>query len=191
MPGLGRLAVRQAETILAILLLLFVGQKAIRRYQQWGGAQPLNLRGSHWLRLTPTETARLTVTVSELSRNCQAVLTVPGLYSFSLWSGVPPVEEKRVNIWPFLWPDEIQKHELPKLRQMNRGCVLVSQDMYRFFQNFAVSPGKEELVPEVKRTMRLIFAIQDVTLYQSSATSQPTSTSALSPNYQRTPPADK
>jgi hypothetical protein len=167
-PRLTRIVAGGMATLLAFLLFLFVGGSAISRYQQWRSAQPVNLPGTHWLRLPPMETARLTVTVSELRRECRTVLLVPGMYSYSLWSGVPPFEEKRINSWPFLWPSEVQKNELPKLRQQNRGCVLVSRDMYELFRRIAVSPGNDQLLSEVRRTMRPIFKLQDLTLYESS-----------------------
>lgn len=168
LPRLARIVAGATGTVLAICLFLFGGERTLLRYREWRGAQSVNLPGTHWLRLPPVETGRLTSTVSELRRDCQTVLTIPGLYSFSLWSGVPPVEEKRFNSWPFLWPDEVRKNELPKLRQQNRGCVLVSRDSYRFFRQFAVSPGNDEVLSEVQRTMRPIFALQDLTLYRSS-----------------------
>jgi len=138
------------------------------RFKQWRDAQPVNLPGTQWLRLQAAETTRLTATVSELGQNCGAVLTVPGLYSFSLWSGVPPIEVKRVNTWPFLWPEEVRKNELPKLERENQQCVLVSRDMYQFFQQLAISPGNDALLFEVQRTMKPIFTFQDLTLYESS-----------------------
>src|SRR5262249_10660416 len=91
----------------------------------------------------------------------------PGLYSYSLWSGVPPIEQKQVNSWPFLWPDEVQKNELPKLRQQDRGCVLVNRDRYVFFKRIAVSPNNG-LLSEIQRTMRPIFTLQDITLFDAS-----------------------
>ena len=167
-PRLTRLVAGGTGAVLAILLFLFGGGKAVQRYRQWRDAQPVNLPGTHWLRLPPIETARLTVTVSGLSRNCRTVLTLPGMYSFSLWSGVKPAEEKRFTAWPTLWPDEVLKNELPKLRQQNQGCVLVSSDMYQFFRQLAVSSGNDKLLSEIQRTMRPIFAFQDLTLYESS-----------------------
>ena len=167
-PRLTWISAGGTGTLLATLLFLFVGGIAIQRYQQWRGAQPVNLPGTHWLRLPLMEADRLTVTVSELRRDCRMVLMVPGLYSYSLWSGVPPIEQKPINAWPFLWPDEVQKNELPKLRQQNRGCVLVSWDRYRFFRRLAVSPGNDGLLSEIQRTMKPIFAFQDLTLFDSS-----------------------
>jgi hypothetical protein len=184
LPRLTWISAGGIGTLLAILLFLFVGGNAILRYQQWRGAQPVNLPGTHWLRLPPMEADRLTVTVNELRRDCHVVLLVPGLYSYSLWSGVPPIEQKQVNSWPALWPDEIRKNVLPKLRQQNRGCVLVDRDMYEFFKTKAVSPGNDGLLSEIQRTMRPIFALQDLALFDSSQNRE------IPPNRLR-PPADK
>jgi hypothetical protein len=168
LPRWARLAAGGAGSVLAILLFLFGGGNTMVRYKQWRDAQPVNLPGTQWLRLQAAETTRLTATVSELGQNCGGVLTVPGLYSFSLWSGVPPIEVKRVNAWPFLWPEEVRKNELPKLERENQRCVLVSRDMYQFFQQLAISPGNDELLVEVQRNMKSIFTLQDLTLYESS-----------------------
>ena len=152
--------------LLTTYLFSFVAGGSIRRLRLWGNSQPVNLQGAHWLRLPDKETERLTLTVSGLRENCQTVLTVPGLYSFSLWSGVSPFEEKRFNSWPFLWPDEVQKNELRTLRQQRQGCVLVSQEAYRFFKHFGSSQhSDEQLLAEIKQTMRPIYTVQDVTVY--------------------------
>jgi hypothetical protein len=163
-----RAVARPIGPALAILLFLFVGRSARRDYMQWRGGQPVNLPGTLWLRLPPAEAARLMVTTSELRSNCRAVLSIPGMYSFSLWSGVPPVEERRVNTGPYLWPNEILQNELPKVRKQNRGCVLVSKNMYVFLKQFEISKDNGELLSEAPRTMKPVYMLQDLTLYQSS-----------------------
>jgi hypothetical protein len=163
-----RVVARPIGPALAILLFLFVGRNAKRDYIQWCGGQPVNLPGTLWLRLPPAEAARLMVTTSELRSNCRAVLSIPGMYSFSLWSGVPPVEERRVNTGPYLWPNEILQNELPKVRNQNQGCVLVSKSEYSFLKQFEISKDNDELLSEVPRAMKPIYMLQDLTLYQSS-----------------------
>ena len=167
-PKLTRIVAGGVAPLLAILLMLFGGVNAKMRFSRWCNAQPVNLAGTHWLRLPPTETSRLTTTVSKVSQNCRAILIIPGLYSFSLWSGVPSSEDKRVNTWPFFWSNEVQRNELLKLQKQDQGCVLVSWTVYRFLKEMAVSPGHDELLSEVQRTMTPIFAIEDLTLYKSN-----------------------
>jgi hypothetical protein len=166
-PRLSRIFAGAIGTLLALLLFLSVGRNAMLRFSEWRDAQSVNLPGTHWLRLSPEDANRLTVTVQELSRNCREVLMFPGLYSFSLWSGVPPVEKTRINSWPFLLPDDVRNEALPKLRQRDRECVIVSSEIYQFFRQSAVSPGNDEFLSEVERTMRPIRTIQDLTLYSS------------------------
>lgn len=168
LPRLTRVLAGGTAIFLAILLFLYGGRHAKLRLDEWRSAEPVNLPGTHWLRLPPSDTTRLTVTVSGLSQNCREVLMLPGLYSFSVWSGVPPMESTRINSWPFLLPDKVREEALPKLQQRDHECVLVSDKMYRFFRRWAVSPGNDEFLSEIERTMRPILTVQDLTLYESS-----------------------
>jgi hypothetical protein len=154
--------------VLAAYLFLSVGTDALTRYSQWQTAQSINLPGAHSLRLPPSETARLRDIVDQVNRNCRTVLMIPGTYSVSLWSGVPPAEDKRFNSWPFLWPDEVENNELPKLRQSDRGCVLTSESVYHFFKQFAVTQGNDKLLSYVRQTMTPIATVRDLTLYRAS-----------------------
>jgi hypothetical protein len=167
-PRLTRLVAGGTGPIIAILFFLLVGRSTILRFHQWKGAVSLNLYGTHWLRVSPTEKTRLTVTVAELRNNCRTVLMIPGLYSFSLWSGVPAAEKRQIDSWPFYWATEVQRDELPKLRQQNQSCVLVSTEMYLFWRNMAITKGNDELVSEIRRTMTPIFELDDITLYRFS-----------------------
>jgi len=151
--------------LLAGYLFASLGGNALDSWTRWQHAESLNLPGTYWLRLPPKDKGRLEVTVSQLTRNCQAVLMVPGLYSFSLWSGVPPVEQKRLNSWPFLWPEDVLNNELPNLQQQSRGCVLVSRKVYQFFRAFSAS-SNDAWLTEIQRTMTPIVAVQDITLYR-------------------------
>lgn len=171
MPRVRTFVSRAPGMLVALFLLATVARTGLQ-LRRWLQYQPVNLTGTHWLRLPPREAERLTVTVGLLRQNCETVLTLPGLYSFPIWSGVPPAENKRFNTWPFLWPDEVQNNELPNLQGKARGCVLVSQDVYEFFRGYAVSPGTDALLKEIRHTMRPIAAIQDLTLYRPSAVSQ-------------------
>jgi len=86
------------------------------------------------------------------------------MFSYSMWNEVPPVEEKRINTWPFLWPEEDLRKDLPKLRELGCGCVLVSERKYQVFRNIAVSPGNDAVLSEIQRTMSPISKFEDITL---------------------------
>ena len=185
------LVARGAGPVIAIALFLIVGKNAVSGYQRWLGAEPVNLPGAHWLRLSQEHNARLAATVNELSRECRTVMTIPGLYSYSLWSGVPPAEEKQINSWPILWPREVQENELPRLRRQDGGCVLVDREVYQFFRMYATSDGSDELLSEVERTMRAVFVLQGLTLYKPSQTLEVFPDSGALKHKDPSPPANK
>src|SRR5215469_2694128 len=153
-----QLAWAELLPIVAAALLLADGANCVEH----------NLSGGKLVRLA-CATAVWTgpVPVNKIKQYCEVVLTTPGMYSYSIWSGVPPAEEKRINAWPFLWPEEILRKDLPKLREHDGGCVLVNEAEYRFFKHIAVSTGNDELLPEIQRTMTPIFTFQDITLYKA------------------------
>ena len=166
LPNLTGFVAGAIAILLASYIFSFVAADAIRRLRLWHSSESVNLQGAHWLRLSAKETARLNLTVSSLKQNCETVLMVPGLYSFSIWSGVSPFEEKQFNSWPFLWPEEVKEKELRTLPQQRRGCVLVSQNAYRFFKHFGGSQHSDErLLSEIQQKMRPIYTVQDMTLY--------------------------
>ena len=165
LPRVSTLGSRTAGSLLACVLLLSMGGNALQSLRQWQGEQPVNLPGARWLHLPTAEADVLTTTVSQLARNCQSVLMMPGLYSLSLWSGVPPFESKRFNSWTFMWPEDVQKHEMHDIRQNSRNCVLVDENAYKFFREFAISKGTDELLTEIRQTMSPIAAVEDITIY--------------------------
>ena len=173
LPRLINSAAWWAGPLFAALLFLPCGRAAVSRYQEWRQEQPLGLPGAYWLRLKPIEAARLTVPVNELKQHCSVVLTIPGMYSYSIWSGVPPAEAKRINSWPFMWPAEVLNEDLPKLQQQDRGCVLVDRSEYQFFKKIAVSQRNDEILSEVQRTMNPLFTFENITLYQSVGSPAP------------------
>jgi hypothetical protein len=164
--------VRAAGMLFALFLGASIGRTALQHIEQWRRDSPVNLPGTYWLHLPEMQRSRLTTTVNQLKDNCDTVLTVPGLYSFSLWSGVPPVEQKRFNSWVFLWPEEVQNTALPRLRQTPRGCALVSQELYTFFRNLARLP-RDEFITELQQTMSPAMHVQDLTLYRTSGAGTP------------------
>jgi hypothetical protein len=163
----GEFAPAAVQTVLIAGVFLFAGLRTGTVVRDWSRGWPVNLPGAHLLRLPANDARRFTAAVTQLSRNCRTVLTLPGLYSFSIWSGVPPVEDKRINGWPFLWPEEVEKEALPKVRGTAQGCVLVDRKEYEFFKSLAVLKGHDELLTEIQRTMVPIYSVQDLTLYRS------------------------
>jgi hypothetical protein len=166
LPRLSNFAGRAACIFLACILVFSMGGNALRTFRQWHREQPVNLPGARWLHLPTADVDEFTTIVSQLARNCESVMMMPGLYSFSLWSGVPPLEGKRFNSWVFLWPEDVEEHEMRDIRKNSRSCILVSGDVYKFFRKLTISKGNDELLTEIQQTMSPIAAVKDIIIYR-------------------------
>jgi hypothetical protein len=150
--------------LLAGFLLASSTINAGRMWNRWQSLHAVDLPGTSWLRLPARDTTLLSYMTNQIAANCRTVLSVPGLYSFSLWSGVPPMEQRRINSWPFMWGNDVLKNELRNPQQ--GGCVLVSVPSYRFFQNFAAMQTNDDLLTTIRATMTPIASLQGLTLYR-------------------------
>jgi len=150
--------------LLAGSLLASSAINAGRMWNRWRSLHAVDLPGTSWLRLPSEDTTRLSYMTNQIAANCRTVLSVPGLYSFSLWSGVPPMEQRRIPSWPFMWGNDVLENELRNPQQ--GGCVLVSVPGYRFYQNFAAMPTNDDLLTTIRATMTPIASVQDLTLYR-------------------------
>jgi hypothetical protein len=159
-------ATRSAVALLPLLMFIFIGRATLNSWRSWEASPSVNLPGAAWLRLVPGEQTRLTTAVRFIKDNCDSVLTFPGLYSLSIWSGVPPIEEKRISGWPFMFPAEIGERQLRRARQQTGACMVVSQSAYQLFREFATSTSSDALLAEITRATTSIATVQDITLYQ-------------------------
>jgi hypothetical protein len=166
LPRLSNFAGRAVGIFLASILVFSMGGNALGNFRQWHREQPVNLPGARWLHLPTADVDQLTTIVSQLVRNCQNVMMMPGLYSFSLWSGVPPFEGKRFNSWVFLWPEDVEEHEMRDIRENSHSCILVSGNIYKFFRELTISKGNDKLLTEIQQTMNPIAAVKDITIYR-------------------------
>jgi hypothetical protein len=138
----------------------------------------VDLPGTHWLRVSPMENGSVDGHCQRTQAKLLDSANGSGPNSSSLWSGVPAAEEKKINTWPFLWSYEVEKNELPRLRQQNQGCVLISSEVYLFWKDFANSKSNDELLSEVRKTMKPIFTLQDVILTSSQKPNAPANSAA-------------
>jgi hypothetical protein len=151
-------AARGITALIVLLLFAFTGVEAARSLAEWRRNPSLEVAGAHWLHLPPADHARLHTTVAAISRNCQEVLTVPRMPSFSLWSEVPMVEPKRITSGP----EDVREEEVRKVREHEGGCVLVSPNTYLFWREIRGDTNADRLLPEIEKTMNSISSVPDV-----------------------------
>ena len=152
---------------LVVILSMATAIDATRVWTRWRSLEAVNLPGTSWLRLPPAEATRLTYMTDQIAANCRTLLSVPGLYSFSLWSGVSPIEQRRFTSWPFTWGNDVLRHEFRDLQK--GGCALVSEKSYGLFRGFTTVPQHDDLLTAIRTEMTPIASIQDLTLYRGTA----------------------
>jgi hypothetical protein len=146
-------AARGITALIALLLFAFTGVDAARSLAEWRRNPSLDVAGAHWLHLPPTDDARLRTIVAAIRRNCQEVLTVPRMPSFSLWSEVQMVEPKRITSG--------SEEDVREVREHEGRCVLVSPNAYLFWSQLRDATNPDRLLPEIERTMNSISSVPD------------------------------
>jgi hypothetical protein len=91
------------------------------RYKQ---GTPLPLPGSTRLRLPSDQVETVTSLMRDVRDNCTALVTIPGLNSFYLWSGLRPPTGFNVTSWMYLLEPRIQARIVEKVVAADRPCVV-------------------------------------------------------------------
>ncbi len=90
-----------------------------------------SLSGSASLHLPPEQEQRYGLLASSIRANCGLLFSMPGMFSFNLWSGVPSPNGSNVTFWTRLLSPEPQKPILDILQSNPRACVLYNKELAR------------------------------------------------------------
>jgi len=90
-----------------------------------------SLSGSASLHLPPEQEQRYGLLASSIRANCGLLFSMPGMFSFNLWSGVPSPNGSNVTFWTRLFSPERQKQILDILQSNPRACVLYNKELAR------------------------------------------------------------
>ncbi|MGC2525167.1 MAG: hypothetical protein WA417_21410, partial [Stellaceae bacterium] len=130
-----------------IILVVFSGTSidlAVRRHFP----PAANLRGSTWLHLPPEQATQFEAVAGAVRANCTMLFSMPGMYSFNLWSGV-----RTPNGWNMTgWMDGIDLNEQTRILNIikanPRACVVVNSGIKYFWDEN--SPGDKKAPPLVR-----------------------------------------
>jgi hypothetical protein len=131
---------RQMLTVAVSLMLLSVcsvtSWRAIRFYHS--GA-PLHLRGATRIHLRP-DTARALHEMVRLTRAnaCSTLVTLPGMLSFDVWTGLHSPSALRGGNWAIGMADAAQESVARQLSGDAHACVIVNTDRVKLW---ATGPG--------------------------------------------------
>ncbi|MBS1833606.1 MAG: hypothetical protein JST65_12880 [Acidobacteria bacterium] len=135
--------VRLVPCVLTTVMMVTLTFAAVRSIRIWQKQPPLGLPGARMLHLPVEDAERLRAGTEMLRRsNCGSAVFVPGMYSLAIWSGVGPLERRKINSWPFLEGPETARREIEL--QPPGTCVLASDWVYPFLGSLAkVRPPKD------------------------------------------------
>jgi hypothetical protein len=124
----------QISVAVCTLILMADIAVAARAYKKYRSLTPLNLAGASRVRLQPQEAEFRQQIVTRALSSCTALLTVPHLFSFNLFTGLPAPE----GIYPSGMID-LNKTEQEQIAQefsrQPRGCILYNEDNLKFWRH--------------------------------------------------------
>lgn len=98
-------------------------------WTQWRDSAPLGLPGAATLRLDPAQAAQLRAMSVNATAHCDMLFSLPGMFSFNLWTGLPAPTSANVTHWFNLLTPAQQAETIAKLEAHPRAGVIVERDV--------------------------------------------------------------
>jgi hypothetical protein len=129
-PRVSRIATR-----LAILFAIGLAASLLRiGWTQWRDSEPLALPGAESIRLDPPLAAELRSLSVNAVAHCDLLFSLPGMFSFNLWTGLPSPTAANVTHWFNLLSPERQATVIAKLEAHPRAGIIVERDILALIQ---------------------------------------------------------
>lgn len=151
LPWMGRIAVVAAVSVAMLLLFCDNLPDLIRGFRL---SSRLMLPGASMLHIAAPLKARYEYLTSNIRAHCDALVTMPGLESLNVWSGVASPTGWNATAWVVLIDNEKQQAVVEKLRQSSRPCAVACEACLKWWlreQDISGEPLvryiRSELVP--------------------------------------------
>jgi hypothetical protein len=118
-----------AMVAVAAVAALLLGYKVLRldydsTRRQFDSMVSLDLPGSHRLRVPPEQARVLRGLTGSVDRHCDTFLSLPGLNSFYLWSGLSPPDDLNWTHWWSLFDRDTQQRVVKDADPIDRLCLI-------------------------------------------------------------------
>jgi hypothetical protein len=129
---------RRAGPTLARLVLLVVVVKsswtAVAMHRRYAARDDLRLPGAGKLRLTEDLSSAYRLLALNAAVHGDVLFSLPGMFSFNLWTDLPTPTEKNTTLWFTLLNDAEQSAIIASLQRSPRACVIVQQSLVQLMQ---------------------------------------------------------
>jgi hypothetical protein len=126
--------------------------------RQYFEGRTLTLPGAELIRLPDQSTARYQVLSFNALTHSDVLFSLPGMFSFNLWTGVPPPTLANVTHWFSLLTRGQQQAIIHELEQHPRATVIVETGHVQFLREHQLAPAGP-LYEYIEREFTPAFAI--------------------------------
>ncbi len=130
-----------ALAVALVALAVVTGNRLIQIGERYLGSRSLALPGAEAVRLPDSTTALYRLLVFNANAHSDMVFSLPGMFSFNLWSGLPTPTLTNVTHWFSLLDDAQQQAIIRSLENHPRACVIVQKDHLEFLRQHQLTPG--------------------------------------------------
>ena len=140
--ALARIDVHRARVASAILtaalaLAILLGSVALRlnrEHSQYQYGRPLPFKEATSLRLPPRETSTFVALIAAVRAHCRTLITLPGLPSLNLWSGIPaPSDYTIIGLWWQVPPAEDLEKAYAQAKRAPGLCEVFNEQEVQFW----------------------------------------------------------
>ena len=124
-----------------VLMAVVSGNNLAQIGARYLDSRPLNLPGAEPLRLPDSTTALYRLLVFNANAHSDMIFSLPGMFSFNLWSGLPAPTLANVTHWFSLLSDTQQRAIMHELEVHPRACVIVNQGHINFLHQHDLIPA--------------------------------------------------
>ena len=123
-----------ASAILVVFIFFFVTWQIQRNEHRYHNNQASSiLKGSSLLRLPDASRTVNEQLVLYIRENAKYLLTLPGMYSFNVWSGIETPTLKNQTNWPFAFDEAKQREIVDKVSALEKVLILYGKNGMMFW----------------------------------------------------------
>jgi hypothetical protein len=102
---------------------------AWQAHQNYQSFTALDFPGARRVRVEPEKAAVLRAIVARINSSCSTLVTLPGLFSFHIWTGKPSPPGLDHQVWMSLLDNAAQASLVREIDRDPKACVVYQQDV--------------------------------------------------------------
>ena len=137
-----------------------VGATARSVQQNYASRQDLGLPGAGALRLPATQRSDYRILSLNATVHADLLFSLPGMFSFNLWTGLPPPTGRNTTLWFTLLSNAEQQEIIQALDRSSRPVIIVQQAQLASMQARGIQPAGP-LLDHIRKNFTPAFTLDD------------------------------